>query len=318
MTTASPKRCDIAVIGGGPAGLAAALWAARYRRHVVMIDAGEQRNRWTRAAHGYLGLEGVAPSALLEAAREDLHRYPETEMITDRRVVSVVTTADGFMVECDDHTKVVALRLVIATGIRDIFPDIDGFERFYGTSIFTCPSCDGYEAQGRRIVVMGPMEQTASFALGLLDWASSITVLVETAHPHAHALADSGIATVVGVARRMTGDGAQLSCVELESGEAIACDMVFCTLEHEQQSTLARDLGCEISPDGCVLVDEQCRTSVEHVYAAGDSTPGPHLVQVAASKGAVAGIAAAMSLRGEYGSGTSSRPAPDPERVLPD
>ena len=306
---------DIAVIGGGPAGLAASMWAARYRRRVILLDAGEQRNRWADATHGYLGLDGSSPRELIECALREVSSYPEIRVRSPARVNTVQPGQSGFQVRLDDGSEVGALRLVLATGVRDTFPSIDRFEEFFGSDVFTCPSCDGYEAQGKSVAVIGD-PQVAAFAVGLLDWATSVTVIVDMLDEDLGALEQLGIRVVVGEPTSLVGEPGQLRSVRLKSGDEVPCEMVFCTMGHVQQSDLPHQLGCEISSEGCVLVDDHCATSVEHVYAAGDMTPGPHLVQVAASKGATAGIAAAISLRGHDGAPRSPRPAPDAEDVL--
>jgi thioredoxin reductase len=299
--------------------LAAALWAGRYRRRVVLLDAGRHRNDRTNATHGYLGQEGVAPAELLDQALANLARYPEIQI--KRNVsVDVVTRAGsgGFDLRLDDGSDVHALRLVLATGVRDLVPEIEHFDAFFGTSIFTCPSCDGYEAQGRSVAVLGDDDDLAALAIGLLDWAASVTVIrASTGNgTQNRALADTGIAVVVGEPVEVLGEDGHVCGIRLADGETVDCDMVFCTVGLVQQSDLPAKLGCAISSEGCVLVDDQCRTSIDHVFAAGDMTPGPHLVQVAAAKGAIAGIAAATSLRGEPGAPSSPQPAPDADSVL--
>jgi thioredoxin reductase len=311
---------DVAVIGGGPAGLAAAFWAARYRRRVVLFDNGHQRNRWTKATHGYLGLEGIAPSQLVNQARDDLRRYPEIR-VHPTTVLRVSREHDAFEVTLDEGETIRALRLILATGVRDRFPPIDRFEEFYGTSVFTCPSCDGYEANNEAVAVLGDAEHTATFAIGLLDWAETVTVIIDpsTASINRDAcqrLAATGITVVEGTPQTFTGHDGRLETIILCDGAAVSCRFAFCVVEHEQHSELAAQLGCAISEQACVIIDDECRTSVEHVYAAGDMTPGPHLVQVAASKGAVAGIAAALSLRGEHGAPLSPQPAPEPDAIV--
>jgi len=306
---------DIAVIGGGPAGLAASIWAARYRRRVIVLDAGQQRNRWADATHGYLGLDGSSPRELLDCALREVNNYPEIRVRGRARVTAVRRGRSGFRIRLDDGIEVDALRLILATGVRDTFPSIDRFEEFFGSDVFTCPSCDGYETQGKSVAVLGD-RQVAAFAIGLLDWATSITVIADKPDETLDALERLGIRVVVGEAIGLIGDPGQLRSVQLKSGDEVPCEMMFCTIDHEQQSDLPRQLGCEFSPEGCVIVDDHCATSVEHVYAAGDMTPGPHLVQVAASKGATAGIAAAISLRGDDGAPISPRPAPDADDVL--
>jgi thioredoxin reductase len=318
----STDPADVAVVGGGPAGLAAALWAARYRRRVFLVDGGRQRNRWTDSTHGYLGLEAAAPAAILDRARADLGRYPEIEAVHQVDIDEVTPLGEqGFALRLGDDRNVQALRVVLATGVRDVFPDIHGFESFYGRSLFTCPSCDGYEVQGKAVAVVGEGDHIASFALSLLDWASSVAVVVDahaaTDHgAHRDRLTASRVHLVVGEPDAFLGSDGELHGLRLKDGRTIDCQKAFCTLRHVQHSDLPRRLGCAVTDEGCVIVDDHCRTSVEHVYAAGDMTPGPHLVQVAAAKGATAGIAAALSLRGTAGAPRSPRPAPDPDEVL--
>jgi thioredoxin reductase len=312
---------DILVVGGGPAGLAAALWAGRYRRRVLLVENGEQRNRWTEATHGYLAADGVSPGQLLDRMRSDLSTYPQIELRRGATIESVVRSSGGFDAQLADGDLVTAQRIVLATGVRDVFPDIEGFEEMFGRSVFTCPSCDGYEARGRSVAVFGDDEQLADLAAGLLDWAASVTVISGVADDeHAEEcrrLRDVGVRVVEGVAARLVGSGGRLQRIELADGTSVECEVSFCKIDHEQQSELAMELGCDVSEEGCVLVDDHCRTSVEHVYAAGDMTPGPHLVQVAASKGAIAGVAAALSMQGHHGVGSSPRPAPTLDAARP-
>ena len=142
------------MIGGGPAGLSAATWAARYRRSVLVIDSGEYRNRWVERSHGYLGSDPSDPMTLLERARGDLARYPEIAFC-EGLASAARREGDGrFLVTVGDE-EFVGLRLILATGVIDEFPEVDGFFDHYGTSVFHCATCDGYEAQDRSVVVLG-------------------------------------------------------------------------------------------------------------------------------------------------------------------
>jgi thioredoxin reductase len=311
---------DVAVVGGGPAGLAAAAWTARYRRRVVLVDGGEQRNRWTDATHGYLGHEDISPHDLLRRARSDLAKYPEVEMVDG--VVTEACAVDGsFELRLDDGRELQAMRIVLATGVRDVFPAVEGFSEFYGSSVFTCPSCDGYEAQGRNVVIWGDNIDVSGFALGMLDWADSVTVLARLGsegpdRETLDSLSAWGIHLVDGEPIALEGENRKLGGVRLRNHDVLSCDVLFCAVPHVQHSPLADRLGCEISAEGCVVVDDQGRTNVPGVFAAGDMTPGPHLVQIAAAKGAVAGIAASVSIRGERGAPRSPTPAPDAASLL--
>ena len=303
---------DVVVVGGGPAGLAAGLWAARYRRRVVIIDAGEHRNRWTDATHGYLGLEGIEPSGLITTARRDLDHYKEVDVI-DGRVASSRRESCGFVLELDDGRAIRALRVVLATGVKDVFPHVPDFGRYYGRSIYTCPSCDGYEAQGKAVAVVGDTPDMIEFAIGLLDWARSVVAIGEAGAPPVIETSDHErlpIDSIAGPVIAIAGREAQVQSLVLDGGRSVPCDVVFWLMTHEQQSDLAQQLGCDISAEGCVVVDDKCATTIPDVYAAGDMTPGPHLVQIAAAEGAKAGIHAALSLRGHIGSPMSPQPAP--------
>jgi thioredoxin reductase len=313
---------DVAVVGGGPAGLSAATWAARYRRSVLVVDSGEYRNRWVDRSHGYLGNDPADPMELLRRARADLARYPEVTFCEGRVSVArrnadgrfVLTIGDGG----DEHA---ALRLVLATGVVDEFPEVDGFFDHYGRSVFHCATCDGYEAQGRSVVVLGWGEQVAAFALSLLDWAGKVTIVtegrrLEAGDAHRSVLARHGIGVWEDDAVAFEGDRSALQGVRLAGGDVLGADLVFFSIAHRPRLELAEQLGCDMDGDGCLRVDRDGRTSVEGCYAAGDITPGFQLASIAAGKGAAAGVAAAISLQGEPGAPGSPPPAPDPEAEL--
>lgn len=301
----TPLR-DAVVVGGGPAGLAAATWIARYRRSVVVVDAGEPRNRWVDLAHGYLGDDPVRPGDLAERARRQLLAYPEAELCAGR-VGAAGRRDDGvFAVDLDDGERLLARRLVLATGVRDRFPEVENFFEHYGAGVFHCPTCDGYEARDARVVVFGWSEDVTGFALTLLGWARTV-VIVTDGRPFEgdegcrRRLADAGVAVLEDDAVTLLGRRGGLDGVRLRHAGVVPCDLAFFSIAHDPCTALAQQLGCRLTPEGCVEVDGDAATSVPGVYAAGDLTPGLQLVQVAAAKGATAGVACAQSLRGEGG-----------------
>jgi thioredoxin reductase len=303
------------VVGGGPAGLSAATWAARYRRSVLVVDSGEYRNRWAEKAHGYLGSDPSNPMALLAQARADLSRYPEVAFCHGR-ATDARREPDGAFVVTVDGDEYTGLRLILATGVADQFPEVDGFFDHYGRSIFHCATCDGYEAQGRSVVILGWGEQVVAFAVGLLDWADRLTVVTE-GHPlegddrHRRLLARHDIGLIEDDAVALVGEAGELRGVRLAGGPVLDADLVFFSIAHQPRLELALQLGCETDESDCLCVDRDGRTSVDGCYAAGDLTPGFQLVPVAVGKGAAAGVAAAVSLQGEEGAPTSPPPAPD-------
>lgn len=297
---------DAVVVGGGPAGLSAAIWLARYRTQVVVLDSGEYRNRWVDEAHGYLGSDPTSPVHLLAAARDDLLRYAEASLRADRALTARREQDGTFAVGVESGEELHARRLVLATGVRDVLPEVEGFFDHYGAGVFHCPTCDGYEARDRDVVAFGWSEQMVGFALTLLGWARSVTVVTDgrrfegDTHDRER-LAAQGIRVVEGDAVALLGERGGLRGVRLRGDEELGCELAFFSIAHEPASDLDVQLGCRRTDENCAAVDEQGATSVPGVYAAGDVTPGLQLVQVAAAKGTVAGVACARSLRGEGG-----------------
>ena len=310
---------DAIVVGGGPAGYAAATWLARYRRKTLLIANGEHRNRAVERSHGYLGMGEVSPSLLLVRAREDLLAYEQTE-IRQGTVTAARRVDAGFAVVVDGET-LTCCRLVLASGVVDELPEVDGVGEHFGASVFTCPSCDGYQARGCDVVTLGWNEGLADFSLHLFEWARTVTIVTdgrrfEGDRRHLEALDRVGIEVVEQVARRFVGERGALRGLELADGRLIPCQIAFFSIGVHPRSELAVQLGCDVDDDGYVLVDEDAQTSVPGVFAAGDLTPGIHLVQVAAAEGAVAGVKCAHSLRGEAGAPDSPHPSPDIDAVL--
>jgi thioredoxin reductase len=313
---------DVLVVGGGPAGLAAATWLGRHRRRTLVVDAGEHRNRWVEHVHGLLASDPIRPEELHRRARTDLQQYPHVTLVQDR--VTALRGREGcFVAElASGRPPVTASRVVLATGVRDRFPDLEHFERHYGADVFHCPTCEGFDARDRDVVVLGWGEHVPAFATGLLDWAASVTIVTDgptarfSAEQRAR-LADFGIEVVDGRARSLDGRRGALRCVRLDDGRELPAALVFFSIGHDPCLELADALGCRRTDEGVLDVDEHGRTSVPGVYAAGDITPGMQLVAVAVGKGTVAGVAAALSLQGDRTVPGAPDPAPDPDEVAP-
>jgi thioredoxin reductase len=304
---------DATVVGGGPAGLSAAMWLARYRRKVLVLDSGDYRNASVEHMHGYLGSDPAVPAEFRERARAELLRYERLEL-EEALATRVGRTDDGFSIEARGRWHESA-RLVLATGVVDQFPEVENFFEHYGASVFHCPSCDGYESSGRSVVVFGWSEQVAGFALSLFDWAASVTVVTdgrpfEGDERHRAALKRAGVALVEDEAVSLEGTRGDLRQVRLRDGPPIRCELAFFTIAHQPVTDLAEQLGCGRTDDGYLRVDAEYRTTARGVYAAGDVTPGCQMVQVAAAEGAVAGSMCALSMHGELAAPDSPVPAP--------
>lgn len=307
----SRLEVDVVVVGGGPAGLAAASWLGRYRRSVVVLDSQEYRAARVERSHGYLGRDPQKPTELLSRGRDEVLAYP-TVSIRQRAAQALARRDDGLF-EVDDD--LLAHRLVLASGVQDGFPVVEGFDEHYGASVFHCPSCDGYEARDRHVVALGWDPQLVGFAQTLKNWAASVTVVTNGIRFQGDDssrtdLAEHEIDLLERSAVRFLGSRGDLTGVELDGGEVLPSSMVLFSVAHEPRVELATSLGCELDDEGYIAVNSKGLTSVPDVYAAGDVTPGLQLVSVAAASGVVAGVACAHAFFGESGAPTSPEPAP--------
>lgn len=307
MSSTEVTHCEALIVGGGPAGLAAATWLGRYRCTTVVLDSCEYRNSRVDQAHGYLGSDPLGPGDLRASIHKDLANYPNVSIVCATARSIARRTGEEFgpkgtiEVATGDHTFF-AQKVVLATGTRDEFPKVEGFWEHYGADVFHCPTCDGYEAKGRKVVVMGWNSDVTGFAEKLLNWAGSVTVvaqgkLIDGDREVQQRLASLGIGLREEDAVRLLGVRGALAGMLLQGGETLDCDYVFFSLPEHPVNSLAEQLGCELDETGHVVTDKQGRTSEEGVFAAGDLTPGEQLIQIAAAEGALAGISCATSLR---------------------
>ncbi len=310
------RELDAVVVGGGPSGLAAASWLARFRRRVVVVDSGEHRADRVEQSHGYLGRDPQTPRDLLARGREEVLAYPNASIVGD-----VVTAArrrpDGsFDVTLRDGGRLVTHKLVLACGVVDAKPDVPGLEEHYGASVFHCPACDGYEARDQDVVALGWSENLVGFAATLLGWARSVTVVTAgerfRGDDACRTLLDRhGIELVEERVAALEGRRGDLRAARLESGRVLPCSMVFFSVAHEPRTDLPRALGCELDDEGYVVVNDCGMTSVDGVYAAGDLVPGLQLTAIAVAKGVVAGVGCAQSFFGRTTAVLAADAAPD-------
>jgi len=302
------RHCDVAVIGGSAAGLAAALQLGRQRRSVIVVDAGEPRNAPAAHMHSYLGLEGQAPAALTTAGREEVRSYGGE--VLDGRVSGVTRTGDaGFRVELVGGNAVVARRVLAATGLVDELPDIDGLAEHWGRDVIHCPFCHGYEVRDRRIV------QIVTHPLGLhtaglfRQLSARLTVVLHDGggvdESELAALRAAGVAIVAGEVKRIvTSAEGRVAAVELGDGERIDADAVAVGPRYRVRAEPLASLGLRPAahPSGLgdfVETDATGATAVPGVYAAGNVTDPSQQVAQAAANGSRVGAMISFSLADE-------------------
>jgi thioredoxin reductase len=292
---------DIAIVGGGPAGLSAAIWSARYLHSVALVDSGDPRNWETRGINGYLGLEGIRPPDLRARGREAC-RGVGVELV-DAIVIRVEKRDEEHFELClTGGDKVTSRRLLLAIGMRDVWPDIPGLQHAYGANAHVCPDCDGYDARGKKVVVIGNGRRAVGMALNLTTWTRDIIICTNGVEPefdepeYAAKLEALNIPVLVEPIIRVCCESGRIVCLMLSGGMQLDCDKVFFTIGQYPADDLGAQLACDRDDEGHVIVNEHGQTSIRHVYAAGDLAPGPQLAIKAAAEGATAALAMHKSL----------------------
>ena len=296
---------DCIVIGAGPAGLSASLFLARYLRRTLTFHHNSPRNEYAHGVHGFLGHHGIRPHELLARGRDEVTSHGG--LIVEACVNTVEKVSpERFRVSTGTEQPIFeARRLLLATGLRDLTPDCPGFREFYGSSVFHCPDCDGYEVKDKRVAVLVRDNNSVAFTANLLTWTSQLTLLTdqsELPNRERAKLAGLDVAIRTEAVVGLEGDEStrQLQRVLFAEGEPLECDALFFNLGTELASNFHETLGCRLDPEcGLVWVDKTRQTSVEGVYAAGDITPNSQLAVVAAAEGAMAAIHIHKSLISE-------------------
>lgn len=293
------ERYDVIVIGGSYAGLSAAMQLARARQAVLVIDAGQRRNRFAPASHGFLGQDGRAPAAIAADGRAQLLAYPNVRWL-DGSATRATRSDNGFFVDAAGGKTLHARRLVLATGVVDELPDIEGVAERWGRSVFHCPYCHGYELNEGRIGVVAVSDLSMHHALMLPDWGDVTFFLNEAFAPDEEqlaALAARGVAIEPQRIARII----ETATVELIDGRRIALDGLFTASRVQVASPLAEQLGCafEEGPLGAIIrTDGMKETSVPGVFACGDAARMAGNVALAVGDGALAGAGTHRSLMG--------------------
>ena len=293
-------QLDAVIVGGGPAGLSAALVLGRARRRVLVLDTGRPANIESSAIGGLLGQSGVAPVELRRAGREQLVDLPTVE-VRDGAVIDADLGSERLGVRLCDGSELRTRALVLAHGLSYEPPALPGIEPLWGRSVFHCPFCDGWEVRDRALAVHGNGPDIVRSALVVSGWSSDVVLLTDgparLGDAGQAALAAAGVRVREEPVRRLAGHDGRLDRIEFASGPVEKRDALFVRTRREQPNALAAALGCELTAGGTIVTDADGRTAVTGVYAAGDAATD-RLRSVAAAIGT--GSRAALAVALEY------------------
>jgi thioredoxin reductase len=293
---------DCIIVGGGPAGLNAAVVLGRCRRKVLLFDTGTHRNRYSHGMHNYLTRDDILPTDFLKICHKELEKYSVQRI--NKTVVNARKNDDGvFVVKDENATLYHSKKLLVATGLMDTLPDIEGFKELYGQSVFHCPYCDGWEVRDKKVGIYARNKEGWELALALKAWTDDVTLYTDGKNkvkPSQKEYLDANDIPVIGLPfARLVGDNGQLKKIVFRNGEERPCDALFFVNGYTQQCNIAEAFGCEVSRKGVIVTNRVQQTNIDGLYVAGDAARDMHFVVVAAAEGAKAGVTINKELQKE-------------------
>ncbi|PAD21625.1 NAD(P)/FAD-dependent oxidoreductase [Terribacillus saccharophilus] len=284
------EKWDCGIVGGGAAGLSAALQLVRARKNVIIFDNDTNRNRVTQESHGFLTRDGITPAQFREEARRDLAKYPNVTFISAE--VNRIKQKDAASFEIIAHNSPYLVeKVLLATGIRELFPSVPSIAAYYGKSIFSCPYCDGYERRDEPMILFAETEPgIRHMGRLLLNWSGNLVIATngnEIDHDTVSLFERHGVRIEQSKVAELIGENGMLQEVVFENDNRIKRTSGFVVPQFIRKDSLAADLGCAFDEEGQLITEASGQTSVPHIYAAGEyANQAPSSLLLAAADGA--------------------------------
>lgn len=284
---------DAIIVGGGPAGLNAALVLGRCRRKVLLFDHGKQRNRHSHGMHNYLTRDNILPGDFIKISRDEVKKYGVKTLHTEVTNTEK-TDEETFRVKDSNGNVYHSKKLVLATGLADIFPGIKGAEEFYGKSLFHCPYCDAWEFAYKKMGVYSKRKEGIDLAFTLTTWSNDITLYTDGKKyikpRNMDLLQQKNITVILQPIASLQGENGKIKNIVLTNGKKQRCDALFFSTGYETQCDIAKNLGCNFGKNKLVLTNKSQQTNIPGLYVVGDAAKDMQFVVVAAAEGAKAGV----------------------------
>ncbi|MEY8844201.1 NAD(P)/FAD-dependent oxidoreductase [Bacillus safensis] len=283
---------DCAIIGGGPAGLNAALVVGRGRKQVIVFDDELPRNRVTQESHGFITNDGMTPFEIRQAGEADLQKYPNIQ-IKRSRINDIQKREEFFTLLTHEGDTFEAKKIILATGLQDILPEIEGIHDVYGKTLFSCPFCDGWELKDKALALIAENQRALHMAKLLSNWTKDLIVFT-----NGHVLAEEDKSLLMAHSIQVIDvpivsidhDNGELRSLQLANGETVKREGGFVASEFKQSAPFAEKLGCQMTKNAGIETDILGRTTVSGVFACGDNLGGPAQLVLAAAAGSQAGM----------------------------
>lgn len=286
------NKYDVIIIGGSYAGFSAAMALGRSMRKVLIIDSGNPCNQQTPYSHNFITQDGKKPSDISTRAKKQVLKYPTITFIEDKAVKASKKESD-FEILTERKEVFIARKLLFATGLKDIFPEINGFAACWGISILHCPYCHGYEVKNERTGIIANGDIGYDFTKMISNWTKDLTLFTNgkssLTEDQTAILKKNNIATLENEIDYFQHNDGKIINIVFKDGTKIAIKALYARPTFEQHSYLPQELGCEITEQGLIKVDSYQKTTIKGIYAAGDNSTFGRSVALAVSSGSVAG-----------------------------